>query len=77
MNIKTIDIRDKICPMTTVYVRLALDRSVTGDALEIILHGEETRRNVELLLATLGQQAHSQPIDDNGPSDYIITLTKS
>ncbi|WP_081775966.1 sulfurtransferase TusA family protein [Asaia platycodi] len=77
MVTKIIDIRDKTCPMTTVHVRLALDKSSYGEALIIILRGEETRRNVEILLRTLGQQCDCQPLGESATSDYRITLVKS
>ncbi|WP_438381252.1 hypothetical protein [Asaia sp. BMEF1] len=63
--------------MTTVHVRLALDKSSRGEVLEIMLRGEETRRNVEILLGTLGQQSDCQPLDESATVDYRVTLVKS
>lgn len=77
MPSKKIDIRDKTCPMTTVHVRLALDKSSPGEALEIILRGEETRRNVEILFRTLGQKSDCQPLGEDTIADYRVTLVKS
>ncbi|GBR50831.1 hypothetical protein AA106555_0344 [Neokomagataea thailandica NBRC 106555] len=49
-EIHTIDIRDKKCPMTTVYIRTKFDSIDAGDKLEIILKGHETRKNVQEML---------------------------
>lgn len=47
MKIKsTLDITRETCPMTFVRVRLALDRLAPGEVLEVLLAGEEPRRNV-------------------------------
>lgn len=77
MSVQIIDITDKTCPMTTVYVRLALDRSQIGQDLLVLLRGEETRRNVLTLLETLGQKAEWEVAENPAESDYRIALCKS
>ncbi|NIE80203.1 sulfurtransferase TusA family protein [Asaia sp. As-1742] len=77
MSTQIIDITNKICPMTTVYVRLALDRAASGERLVVFLKGEETRRNVLTLLETLGQTAEWSVADDVAEGDYRISLCKS
>lgn len=77
MSVQIIDITDKTCPMTTVYVRLALDRSQIGQDLLVLLRGEETRRNVLTLLETLGQKAEWEVSENPVESDYRIALCKS
>jgi tRNA 2-thiouridine synthesizing protein A len=42
----TLDITGEVCPMTYVRTRLALDRLAPGQALLVLLRGEEPRRNV-------------------------------
>lgn len=42
----TLDITRETCPMTFVRVRLALDRLAAGQVLEVLLKGDEPRRNV-------------------------------
>lgn len=41
-----IDITAETCPMTFVRTRLALDRMAAGEILEVLMKGEEPRRNV-------------------------------
>ena len=41
-----IDITAETCPMTFVRTRLALDRLAPGQVLEVLLKGEEPRRNI-------------------------------
>lgn len=76
MNAKIVDIRDKICPMTTVHVRLALDKTPTGSRLDILLSGEETLKNVEILLKTLGQSGERLQTGAHTEHDYTISLSK-
>lgn len=52
----TLDITRETCPMTFVRVRLALDRLAPGEVLEVLLSGEEPRRNVP---RTAVEQGHS------------------
>ncbi|MFC0411221.1 sulfurtransferase TusA family protein [Asaia lannensis] len=75
--LQIIDITDKICPMTTVYVRLSFDRAQSGEDMRILLKGEETHRNVMSLLKTLGQAPESAPADRHSSADYCISLRKS
>jgi tRNA 2-thiouridine synthesizing protein A len=52
----TIDITRETCPMTFVRVRLALDRLATGEVLEVLLKGDEPRRNVPRTATEQGHQ---------------------
>jgi TusA-related sulfurtransferase len=52
----TLDISRETCPMTFVRVRLALDRLPPGAVLEVLLKGEEPRRNVPRTAAGQGHQ---------------------
>jgi tRNA 2-thiouridine synthesizing protein A len=52
----TLDIRNETCPMTFVRVRLALDRMSPGSVLEVLLRGDEPRRNVP---RTAEEQGHT------------------
>ncbi len=52
----TLDITRETCPMTFVRVRLALDRLAPGALLEVLLRGEEPRRNVP---RTATEQGHA------------------
>ncbi len=51
----TLDITNETCPMTFVRVRLALDRLPAGSVLEVLLRGDEPRRNVP---HTAAEQGH-------------------
>lgn len=55
-----LDITAETCPMTFVRVRLALDRLPPGAILEVLLKGEEPRRNVPRTAADQGHQVLSQ-----------------
>lgn len=41
-----LDITTETCPMTFVRTRLALDRLRPGEVLEVLMQGDEPRRNV-------------------------------
>lgn len=72
-----LDIRDKRCPMTTVYVRTRLDAMTSGQKLKVLLKGEEPKRNVSTAVRALGHQI----IDENHireDSDfYCLLIIKS
>jgi TusA-related sulfurtransferase len=51
-----LDISTETCPMTFVRTRLALDRMPGGEVLQVLLKGEEPRRNVP---KTAMEQGHT------------------
>lgn len=51
-----LDITAETCPMTFVRTRLALDRMAPGEILEVLMKGEEPRRNVP---RTAQEQGHA------------------
>jgi TusA-related sulfurtransferase len=51
-----LDITAETCPMTFVRTRLALDRLDPGQVLEVLIRGEEPRRN---LPRTAVEQGHA------------------
>ncbi|MBO6037338.1 MAG: sulfurtransferase TusA family protein [Acetobacter sp.] len=53
-NDKVLDVTKKHCPMTFVYVRLALEQMQVGQKLVIHLAGEEPYRNVKRSIQLLG-----------------------
>lgn len=58
----TIDITHETCPMTFVRVRLALDRLSPGQVLEVLMKGDEPRRNVP---RTAAEQGHAVLAQDD------------
>jgi len=50
-----LDITAETCPMTFVRTRLALDRMQPGQVLQVLMKGEEPRRNVP---RTATEQGH-------------------
>lgn len=66
----TLDITRETCPMTFVRVRLALDRLSPGDLLEVLLKGDEPRRNVP---RTAVEQGHAILAQEDRP-DGITRL---
>jgi tRNA 2-thiouridine synthesizing protein A len=51
-----LDITAETCPMTFVRTRLALDRMNPGEVLQVLMKGEEPRRNVP---RTATEQGHT------------------
>ncbi|WP_147093739.1 sulfurtransferase TusA family protein [Swaminathania salitolerans] len=63
--------------MTTVYVRLALDRTPVAQTLEIVLKGKEPHDNVIRLLKTLQQEIVQEAVLDEQELLYRIIVNKS
>ncbi len=74
---KEIDIRKDVCPMTTVRVRLALDRLAPGSCLGIKLAGEEPHRNVASAIRMLGHTILEDNAWDEGDANYYLLVRKS
>jgi len=51
-----IDVTREYCPMTFVRTRLALDKLRSGQVLQVLMKGEEPRRNVP---RTAAEQGHA------------------
>ena len=58
--------------MTFVRVRLALDRLPPGGILEVLLKGEEPRRNVPRTAAEQGHQVLSQADLPGGVTRLVL-----
>ncbi len=56
---RQIDITDKICPLTFVHTRLAIDRMKSGMVLSILLKKGEPLENVPRSIEELGHQVIS------------------
>ena len=50
----SINVRQDMCPMTFVRVRLMLDKIPSGDCLEVLFNGEEPARNLPRSAMELG-----------------------
>ena len=73
MTIATsLDITRETCPMTFVRVRLALDRLAPGDVLEVLLLGEEPRRNVPRTAVEQGHAILEQSEDAAGVTRLLL-----
>ena len=68
----TLDITSETCPMTFVRVRLALDRLPPGGVLEVLLKGEEPRRNVPRTAAELGHTVLAQDDGADGVTKLLL-----
>jgi len=68
-----IDITAETCPMTFVRVRLALDRLAPGGILEVLLKGDEPRRNVP---RTAAEQGHAVLAQDDRPDGLTRLLIR-
>ena len=69
-NDKVIDVTKEQCPMTFVYVRLALDQMQGGQKLAIYLTGEEAYKNIKRSLQILGHHL----VAESYISNNIIVL---
>lgn len=69
----TLDITGETCPMTFVRVRLALDRLAQGQLLEVLLRGEEPRRNVP---RTAAEQGHVVLAAEEAPEGVLRLLIR-
>ena len=69
----TIDITRDSCPMTFVRTRLALDRLAPGQALLVLLRGDEPRRNVP---RTAAEQGHLILGQEEGPDGTMRLLIR-
>lgn len=77
MNVAaTLDITGEVCPMTFVRVRLALDRLAPGDVLEVLLKGEEPRRNVPRTAVEQGHALLEQSEDAAGITRLLLRRGK-
>jgi len=45
-NVKQIDIRGRVCPMTFVYTKLALEEMQSGSILEVLLDYRPALKNI-------------------------------
>lgn len=68
----TLDITRETCPMTFVRVRLALDRLAPGEVLEVLLSGEEPRRNVPRTAVEQGHSILAQDEDAAGITRLLL-----
>lgn len=74
---KEIDVRMETCPMTTVYVRLALDGLPSGARLGVTLSGAEPHRNVAAAVRMLGHTILEDRQVQEGKDDYRLVVAKS
>lgn len=58
--------------MTFVHVRLALDRLPPGAVLEVVMKGEEPRRNVPRTAMEQGHTILSQNDDSSGITRLLL-----
>ena len=68
----TLDITRETCPMTFVRVRLALDRLAPGEILEVLLSGEDPRRNVPRTAVEQGHAIIAQADEPSGVTRLLL-----
>ncbi|WP_231490440.1 sulfurtransferase TusA family protein [Gluconobacter roseus] len=71
-----IDITEKKCPMTTVYVRAKLDAMTSGQRLDVRLRGTETRKNVRASVQALGHAILTDLPVIEEPDLYCLTVKR-
>ena len=76
-DINVLDVRHLICPMTTVHVRLRLDNMTSGEVINILVKGEEPRRNVASSIRSLGQEILETSGTSEAAEDYCFRVVKA
>ena len=71
---RELDITDKICPLTFVHARLAVDSMKPGAVLAILLNEGEPLENVPRSLKELGHQVLSLRPISGLPGSYRIRV---
>ncbi|CAI9122177.1 sulfurtransferase TusA family protein [Brytella acorum] len=72
-----LDITGEVCPMTTVHVRLALDRLPGGAILGVTLTGDEPHHNVASAVRALGHQIVLDETLSRASDLYRLVIRKS
>jgi TusA-related sulfurtransferase len=67
-----IDITSRLCPMTFVHTRLALDRLQPGQVLRVRLKGQEPRTSVPRSTMELGHSILSMQDEPDGTTVLMI-----
>ncbi len=70
-----IDITNRLCPMTFVHTRLALEKIRPGQVLRVRLKGQEPRTNVPRSVIDLGHSIRS--INDEPDGTTILMILKA
>ncbi|MFX1571485.1 MAG: sulfurtransferase TusA family protein [Promethearchaeota archaeon] len=76
--IKKIDIRGKVCPMTFVYTKLALEKLNTGDTLEVLLDFRPALKSIpeNCKRQDLAKFLNIEEIEDEGTLNWLLKLRK-
>lgn len=72
-----LDVTDKRCPMTTVYVRTRLDSMTSGQKVRVLVKGEEPRRNVSSAVRALGHHILEENPTESQNDFYCLLVIKS
>jgi len=72
-----LDVRDKRCPMTTVYVRARLDAMTSRQKLRVLVKGEEPKRNVSSAVRALGHEIVEENHVNEDDDFYYLLIIKS
>jgi TusA-related sulfurtransferase len=70
-----IDITGRLCPMTFVHTRLALDKLRPGQVLRVCLKGREPRTNVPRSVIELGHSILAMQDQPDGTT--LVTIRKA
>lgn len=70
-----LDVSNKRCPMTTVYVRTRLDAMTSGQKLRVLVKGEEPKRNVSSAVRALGHEiVDENPVNEDDGFYYLLII---
>ncbi len=75
--VATVDVRAYACPMTWVKTRIALERLVPGDVLEVWLGAGEPLASVPRTAEEDGHRVlRVEPIPEEGPGVFRVLVEK-
>ncbi len=77
-NVNKIDIRGKVCPMTFVYTKLALEKLYKGEILEVLLDFRPAVKNIpeNCKRQEIAELLNIEEFDDEGNLNWLLKLKK-
>ena len=76
--VEKIDIRGKVCPMTFVYTKLALEKLYKGDILEVLLDFQPALKSIpeNCKRQKIAKLLNIEEFDEEGNLNWILRLMK-
>ena len=76
--VKNIDIRGRVCPMTFVYTKLALEDLNKGDILEVLLDYRPALKSIpdNCKRQGIAELLNIEELNEEGASNWLLKLKK-